>query len=64
MAIKVKKMSLDTYQVPVPAGLSELLDRGGVWSTDDMPLPPNYRREVRKTGNGLVTELTYVGDAS
>lgn len=60
MKIVIKNMRLDNHLIPVPPGLSELLDRAGAWSSDEIPPPRGYRREVKCVNGQLVTELIYV----
>lgn len=55
-------MHLGAYQVPVPIGLSELINCVGAWSTDEVPYLVGYQREVKRDDDRLVTVLTYVGD--
>lgn len=62
MDISIKSMSIDGHPIPVPHGLSELLNRAGAWSAAPIPPLKEYRREVKRVDGRLVTELTYVGD--
>lgn len=65
MQITITGMSIDSHNVPVPHGLSELLNRAGAWSVESVPPLEGYRRAVKRVDGRLVTELTYVaGDAS
>jgi len=64
LTIRIKKMSLGGHSVPVPIGLSELVNRAGAWTSESVPPLSTYRREVKKIAGRLVTELTYVGDVS
>lgn len=65
MQITITGMSIDGHTVPVPHGLSELLNRAGAWSAAPIPPLDGYRREVKRVNGRFVTELTYVaGDAS
>lgn len=65
MNITITGMSIDGHNVPVPHGLSELLNRAGAWSAEPIPPLEGYRRALKRVDDRLVTELTYVaGDAS
>lgn len=64
MKITITGMQLDGHTIPVPHGLSELLNRAGVWSTEAIPPVPGYRREVKRVDGHLITELIYVGEVS
>lgn len=65
MKITITGMSIDGHNVPVPHGLSELLNRAGAWSAAPIPPLEGYRREVKRVDGRFVTELIYVaGDAS
>lgn len=64
MHITLTGMQLDGHSISVPGGLSELLNRAGAWSTEEIPPLVGYRREVKRLEGRLVTELIYVGDAS
>ncbi|WP_260286772.1 hypothetical protein [Peribacillus aracenensis] len=62
----VTSISLGGYEVPVPIGLSELLNRAGAWkyiapgSLDNQMDPlENYEREVVKENGNFRTYLTY-----
>jgi|GEM_PF-1543789 hypothetical protein len=61
MQITITAMSIDGHTVPVPHGLSELLNRAGAWSAAPIPPLDGYRREVKRVDGRLVTELIYVG---
>ena len=61
MNIAIKSMSIDGHDVPVPHGLSELLNRAGAWSATPIPPLDGYRREVKRVDGHLITELTCVG---
>jgi len=61
MQITITGMQLDGHDIPVPHGLSELLNRAGVWSAAPIPPLDGYRREVKRVDGHLITELTYVG---
>lgn len=56
MQITIKAMRLDDHQIPVPHGLSELLNRSGAWSAAPIPPLDGYRREVKRVGGRFVTE--------
>lgn len=62
MNIAIKSMSIGGHPIPVPHGLSELLNRAGAWSAVEIPPLDGYRRAVKRVNGRLVTELTYVGD--
>lgn len=64
MNITITGMSIDDHNVPVPHGLSELLNHAGAWSAEPIPPLDGYRREVKRVNGRLVTELIYIGDAS
>ena len=64
MNITITGMRLDDHSIPVPVGLSELLNRAGAWSAAPIPPLDGYRREVKRVNGRLVTELIYIGDAS
>ncbi|MCM3598972.1 hypothetical protein M4D55_24865 [Metabacillus idriensis] len=63
----ITSMSLDGHDIPVPDGLSDLLNRSGAWNyvnpsetkeNSDNPLK-NYERKVVKQKGKLFTYLTY-----
>jgi hypothetical protein len=64
MNITITGMRLDDHSIPVPVGLSELINRAGAWSILEIPPLSEYRREIKRVDGRLVTELIYVGDAS
>ena len=64
MQITIKSMSIDGHNVPVPHGLSELLNRAGAWSAEPIPPLDEYRRKIKRVNGQLVTELIYIGDVS
>lgn len=59
MNIAITSMSLDGHGIPVPVGLSELINRAGAWSTEAIPQLKDYRREVIRIEGRLVTVLTH-----
>jgi len=63
MNIVIKSMSIDGYNIPVPAGLSELINRAGAWTTAEIPPPKGYRREVKLVNGRLITEYQYVAES-
>lgn len=62
MKIVIKSMSLDGHDIPVPVGLSELINRAGAWSTDEIPPPDGYQCSMKRINGRLVTEFVYVAD--
>lgn len=64
MQITITGMQIGGQPIPVPHGLSELLNRAGAWSAAPIPPLEGYRREVKRVDGRLVTELTYVGDTA
>lgn len=64
MNISIKSMSIDGHNVPVPHGLSELLNRAGAWSAAPIPPLDGYRRAVKRVNGHLITEIIYVGEVS
>ncbi|MCV9884733.1 hypothetical protein [Metabacillus halosaccharovorans] len=64
--LKVTEMHLDGFKVPVPEGLSELLNRSGGWkyispdqSESKVDNTKNYDRKVVREDGKLRTYLTY-----
>lgn len=62
MEIIITGMSLDGHEVPVPHGLSELINSAGLWGIKENKNEPSIldqydRRTFRRDGN-LVTVLT------
>lgn len=64
MNITITGMRLDDHSIPVPHGLSELLNRAGAWSAEPIPPLDGYRRKIKRVNGQLVTELIYIGDVS
>jgi hypothetical protein len=56
----ITKMKIGDYEVPVPHGLSELLNDSGAWVIrTNKPKPNNqYERRVEKKDGNIVTFLT------
>lgn len=62
----ITSMSLDGYEIPIPKGLSELMNRAGAWelvkpesSSEDDDCLKNYNRKVVVEDGKLRTYLTY-----
>lgn len=64
MQITITGMQIDGHPIPVPHGLSELLNRAGAWSSEEVSPLRGYQRKMKRVGGRLVTELTYVGDTA
>jgi hypothetical protein len=59
--ITITRMQIGEYEVPIPHGLSELLNSGGAWrekSEKLQNLEENYTRLVKMREGKLVTVLT------
>ncbi|MGE6379877.1 hypothetical protein [Peribacillus muralis] len=63
--LTINSMSLGGYEIPIPKGLSELLNRAGAWkyrapglTQSESPLK-DYDRKVVKENGHLRTYLTY-----
>jgi hypothetical protein len=58
--ITITGMSLDDHYVPVPAGLSDLLNSPNLWVKEprETKFIQDYDRRVEKIGGNLVTFLT------
>lgn len=58
-------MTLDGYEVPIPEGFSELMNRSGAWEyiepdeSSDSGYLKNYDRRVAREDGRLRTYLTY-----
>lgn len=61
--IEITKMKLGDYEVPVPQGLSDLLNTAGAWGIkrQDPPCVKQYDRRVEKRDGRLFTVLTLKG---
>ena len=62
--ITITKMMIGEYEVPVPRGLSELLNRAGAWGIPEEPseFVKKYESRVEKREDGsIATILTYKG---
>jgi hypothetical protein len=60
MNITITGMSLDGHSIPVPHGLSELVNTAGAWGIPKQKsaISDQYDRRVEKRGDRLVTVLT------
>jgi hypothetical protein len=60
MNIKITGMSLDGHQVPVPNGLSELINAAGAWSNQKLKTNylDHYEQKTERRNGNLVTVLT------
>lgn len=60
MNITITGISLDGHSVPVPKGLSELLNAAGAWGIrKNVPtINDQYDRRVEKRGENFVTVLS------
>ncbi|WP_046655355.1 hypothetical protein [Paenibacillus larvae] len=57
--IEITKMNLGNYEVPVPQGLSDLLNVAGVWKIKQQNFPhtKNYDRRVEQRNGRLFSIL-------
>lgn len=60
MNITITGMYLDGHPVPVPAGLSELINSAGAWGIKkrNSTISEKYDRKVEKRGDNWVTIFT------
>jgi hypothetical protein len=59
MNLAITGITLDGHSLPVPNGLSELLNIAGAWGIKEAnPTSNKYDRRIEKRGGGLVTFLT------
>ncbi|MCM3763483.1 hypothetical protein [Neobacillus niacini] len=60
MNITITGMSVDGHSVPVPHGLSELINAAGAWGIrkEKSAITKKYDRRVEKRGEHFVTVLT------
>lgn len=57
--ITITKMQVGDYEVPVPHGLSDLLNAAGAWGIkEDHGLIEGYDRDVIKQDGHFITRLT------
>jgi hypothetical protein len=56
----ITRMQIGKYEVPVPHGISELLNQSGAWviKSEDTPPLKEYDRRVEKRDGKLFTILT------
>lgn len=56
----ITSLKIGEYEVPVPHGLSELLNNAGAWreSRTELTLPNDYERKVEMRNGKLYTVLT------
>lgn len=61
MNIKITAMYLDGHSVPVPEGLSELINSAGAWGTPkrNPMILEKYERKVERRGENWVTIFTF-----
>lgn len=57
--ITITRLQIGEFEVPVPHGLSELLNRAGAWKEkkETPSAPEGYTREVVKVDGKIVTRL-------
>lgn len=65
-SFEIKSMCLDGYEIPIPEGFSDLMNRSGAWrliesDKKENPLVEEYDRKVVKEGGRLRSYLTYKG---
>lgn len=59
MDITISGIYLDGYSVPVPHGLTELINTAGAWGTrKSEPVNDRYDRKVEKREGNFVTILS------
>lgn len=58
--IKITGIRIGNYSIPVPHGLSELINKTSAWSTEKSNLKGYHRKVVKKDGK-LMTILTKAG---
>lgn len=62
MNLIITGITLDGHSIPVPNGLTELLNSSGAWGIKEAKSTSNeYDHRVEKRKEGLVTILTYKG---
>lgn len=59
VGIVITRLEVDGYEIPVPHGLSELLDRCGAWSTEK-PKLEGYECETFIEDGKLITRVTKI----
>lgn len=60
--IKIKSIQLEGHTLPIPEGLSELLNNGNGWGKKQENINPEYIREVVKRDGKLITVLKKRGE--
>lgn len=55
--LKIKRITLEGHDLPVPVGLSEIISNGNAWGIRGGKINPDYNREVIKRDGNLITVL-------